>query len=121
MTVEAVFMYAQLLDVVLQERRRPGTSAARGERLAELLRCRGQLAANAPSNVGPNRVAVTLADQLEYDIALVEFAQGVGVDFDLRRFDQPEVERDRLEQALVLHGIPLHHLDEQAPPTTQSR
>ena len=66
-------------------------------------------------SASPNgRVVVAVADQLAYDIALIEFAQGVGIDFDLEAFDQPQVERGRLEQALVSRGVSLRSFDELA-------
>ncbi len=85
---------------------------ARGERLADLLRCRSQLTTNASSN----GVAVAVADQLAYDVALIEFAQGLGIEVDARGFDQPRLERHRLEQALASRGIPLRDLDDQPHP-----
>jgi hypothetical protein len=104
-------MYAELLDAAFSERLRSGPPGATGERLAELLRCRSQLTTSTPSN---NRVAGAVADQLAYDLALIELAQGVGVDCDPLLFDQPLRERQRLEQALVSWGVPLNDLDEQA-------
>jgi hypothetical protein len=60
-----------------------------------------------------------VADQLAYDIALIELAQGVGVDCDLFGFDQPPRERNRIEQALAARGLRLNDLDEEAPSTAQ--
>jgi len=105
-------MYAQLLGAALYERRRQDPPVARGERLADLLRCRSQLTTNASSN----GVAVAVADQLAYDAALIEFAQGLGIDVEVCGFDRPSVERRRVEQALASRGIPLYDLDEQPHP-----
>ena len=54
-----------------------------------------------------------IADQLAYDVALVELSQRLGIEVDLTRFGQPRQERDRLEQALISRGI---HLDEFEAP-----
>jgi hypothetical protein len=110
-------MYAELLDAALSERLRSGPPGATGERLAELLRCRSKLTTSTPST---SRVAVAVADQLAYDISLIGLAQGVGVDCDPLRFDQPELERHRLEQALVSRRVPLNDLDEQSSSTDRT-
>lgn len=112
-------MYARLLDEVLEERHAQGSSTTRGERLVEVLRCRSRLMGGAPSKGRSNAGAVALADQLAYDAALMELAQGAGVDFDIRRFDQPLLGRGFLEEALVSEGVPLKHPEEQIPPNAQ--
>jgi hypothetical protein len=104
-TVDSVFMYAELLEAALGERLRSGPPGASGERLAELFRCRRQLNASPSPN---NGVAVSVADQLAYDVALIELAQGVGINCDLLGFDQPQRERARLEQGLISRGVLLN-------------
>ena len=107
-------IYGQLLDTALHERRQLGS---RGQRLAELLRCRGQLRGSEASN----RVADALADQLAYDVALIDLAQHLGIDCDAHRFDQPPLERRRLEDALAMNGVPLPALEDQASPAPRQR
>jgi hypothetical protein len=101
-------IYAVLLDTVLHERQQQGPVLAPGERLAALLRCRSQLEASTYASRGSDGVATAVADQLAYDVALIEFARGLGIDPDPRRFDPPQLERHRLEEALVLRGIALY-------------
>jgi len=71
-------IYAVLLETALQERQQPGPPVSPGARLAELLRCRSQLQASTSRRWGSDRVAIAVADQLAYDIALIEFARGPG-------------------------------------------
>jgi hypothetical protein len=106
-------MYAQLLEAALRDRLGSDRPEAKGQQLAELLRCRSRL---TPSTSPNGRVVVSVADQLAYDIALIEFAHGVGVDFDLGAFDQPLLERGRLEQALVARGVTLASFDQLVIP-----
>jgi hypothetical protein len=113
-------IYAVLLDAVLHEHRQPGPPVGPGERLAELFRCRSQLVASTSSNRESDRVATAVADQLAYDVALIEFAQSLGIVPD-PRFDPPQLERRRLEEALVLRGIPLYGPEEHVPPKAQRR
>jgi hypothetical protein len=105
-------MYAQLLDSALRERTQPSLGTTPAKRLAELLRCRNRLTVSASSDGQSDGAEVTVVDQLSYDIALIDFARGMGVELDLQAFDQPQVERDRLEQALVSRGIRLDRLNE---------
>jgi hypothetical protein len=114
-----VSIYAQLLDAALLERRLSGPPARSGDLLAELLRSRAQLGGTLEKSTTANgeskTVAQALADQLAYDVALVEFARGLGVADQPSGFEPPGVARTRLEEALVLQGIPLSSLDGRSP------
>ena len=66
-----VFDYAQLLAATMARPRRLAVEPTSGERLAELLRCRGQL-----GHVGARRahlagLLTAIGDQLAYDVALM--------------------------------------------------
>ena len=75
--------------------------AAASERgaLDEVLRCRAELE-SAPPATDPDTVPVVLALEVAYDVALLELARLVGVESDPDRFEQPQLERARLEGAL---------------------
>ena len=97
-------MYTQLLDAAYGER--PGP-LEEGAAVAEVLRCRFQLEERVPPGLDPDAVPVVLALQVGYDVALLGLARLVGVETDPTRFEQPERERERLEQALRDRGIRL--------------
>ncbi len=52
-------------------------------------------------------VAVLLARQVSYDVALMRLASAVGITTDPSRFDEPGRERARLEMALDDFGMSL--------------
>jgi hypothetical protein len=79
----------------------------RGVAMAEVIRCRDELDEGVAPGDDPDAVPAVLALQIGYDVALIELAQVVGVDTDASRFDQPQRERDRLEQAFNDLGIDL--------------
>jgi hypothetical protein len=96
-------MYSQLLRTAIEDRDGSTSEATPGEFLAELLQRRGNMA--ALPNPGPGRVPAAVADQLHYDIALVELCRRLGIECDVRTFDQPDSERRRLERALEAKGV----------------
>ncbi len=78
--------------------------------MAEVIRCRDELDEldeRVSPGDDPDAVPAVLALQIGYDVALIELAQVLGVDTDASRFDQPQRERDRLEQAFNQLGIDL--------------
>jgi hypothetical protein len=51
--------------------------------------------------------SIAIADQLSYDTALVGLASSLRIPCDLDNFESPEVERNRLEAALMSRGFDL--------------
>jgi hypothetical protein len=100
-------MYTQLLDAAFVQRARPGGRLTRGVAVAEVVRCRDELDEGVLPSDDPDAVPAVLALEIGYDVALIELARVVGVDTDPSRFDQPQRERDRLEQAFTDLGIGL--------------
>lgn len=106
-------MYTQLLDAACTQRARPDGRVTRGVAMAEVIRCRDELDEldeldeRVSPGDDPDAVPAVLALQIGYDVALIELAQILGVDTDASRFDQPQRERDRLEQAFNELGIDL--------------
>ena len=100
-------MYARLLDAACGQHARPGGRVARGVAMAEVIRCRDELDEGVPPGEDRGAVPAVLALQIGYDVALIELARTVGVDTDPTRIDQPQRERDRLEQAFNDLGIDL--------------
>lgn len=100
-------MYTQLLDAAYAERGQPAGVLTRRVAVAEVIRCRDELDDGVPPGMDPDTVPVALALEIGYDVALMELARVLGVNTDPRRFDQPQRERDRLEQAFNDLGIDL--------------
>ena len=115
-------IYGQLLEAALDERRRVVPPSSGGELLAELLRCRERVAADLAttgSNGDSRRVAHALADELAYDVALIELARGLRIPAERGDFDPPHLVRRRLEDALVSSGVRLSGLDGKGPNRTE--
>ena len=103
-------IYAQLLDKALGQTHHDETSTT-GDALAQLLELRHRLGANLSGYTGADWAPAAVADQLAYDVALIEFCRRLGIEVILTRFGQPQHERTRLEQALVTRGIRLDEFD----------
>jgi hypothetical protein len=102
-------VYAQLLSHALEAH--PDPSSTTGDALAQLLERRTRLRANT-SRTESDWAPDAIADQLAYDVALVELSQRLGIEVDLTRFGQPRQERGRLEQALITRGVHLSDFKE---------
>ena len=97
-------MYTQLLNAAYGEHPLPQEE---GSAVAEVLRCRFELDERVPAGMEPDAVPVVLALQVGYDVALLCLAHLVGLEADPTRFEPPQRERQRLEQALRDRGIRL--------------
>jgi hypothetical protein len=96
-------MYTRLLDAAL-EQRMSRDDASRDDALDEVRRCGAELEVGLPGG-DVDTVSAVLAQQVGYDVALLELAAVVGIDSGPSRFEQPERERDRLRAALRDLGI----------------
>ncbi len=97
-------MYTQLLCAAFGQRPHVSDEATA---VAEVLRCRFELEEGVSPGPDPAAVPVVLALQIGYDVALLELACLVGIETDPNRFEQPELERKRVERALRERGIHL--------------
>jgi hypothetical protein len=107
-------MYAQILDTVIEGRPRPETAPTTTEKLWELARCRARLNAMDPFDRRRDWAPAALANQIAYDVALIELAGCVGIACDSGTFDQPEVRRAELNRELADRGIDVNAVDEKA-------
>ncbi len=96
-------IYTQLLHAAFHQLSIDGSGEV-AVAVAEVQRWRRRLEAGR-SDVDPDTVSAALALQIGYDVALIRLAGLVGIESDATRFDQPQVERTRLEQALTERGI----------------
>ena len=58
--------------------------------------------------------SAALANQVAYDLALIDLARCLGLDCDPASFDQPQRRRIELEGELISHGIRLDEPEQQA-------
>jgi hypothetical protein len=100
-------MYTQLLDAAIGRHEPLVEGTSESSALDEVLRCRHDLEHGAPETGDPDTVPVVLAQQIAYDVALLELALVVGIDSDPSRFEQPQLERERLERAFGALGFNL--------------
>jgi hypothetical protein len=100
-------MYTHLLGAAHGQRGSRTHGKGGDVALAEAKRCRSQLRAGLPPGLDPDAVPVALALEIGYDVALIDLAEKLGVQTDPSRFEQPERERERLEEQFALLGIDL--------------
>jgi hypothetical protein len=93
-------MYAQLLDAAVAQRGPFRTHPTRRRAVDALRRSRGGLNEGIRPAADPAAVPVVLAREIAYDVALLELSEVMGIETDLRRFEQPQQERARLEEAV---------------------
>jgi hypothetical protein len=103
-------IYAKLLDNALDQSQ-PDPDSTIGDVLAQLLEHRDRLGTSVASHTEFDWAPAAIADQLAYDVSLIELSRRLGIEADLTRFGQPQSERARLEHALVSRGIRLDRLD----------
>jgi hypothetical protein len=109
-------MYAYILEAALRERSQPTAQLTTGDALAVLLECRRFLGSIAsPRSAGWGSTA--LANQVAYDLAIIDLARSIGLDCDAASFDQPQRRRIELERELISRGVALDDLDQQANST----
>lgn len=104
-----VSMYADILDSAFG--RRPGMASPPTvtEAIKQLLDRRNRLAPTRPKERHADWAASALANQVAYDVALIELARSVGIACDPGTFDQPELRRHELNRELAARGVQLDH------------
>jgi hypothetical protein len=103
-------MYVEILSGVVK-RDDPGT--AEEDLLARLVACRAALPwRGLGSGVWSEEALVA---EVTYDRALITFAARRGIDVAPHRFAHPQIERERLEAALLEQGIDLDEADPTLP------
>ena len=100
-------LYVDLLSVSIRARNQSDHEPSLGEALAELERCRRHIASTGPPDQERGWSTRALADQVAYDVALIQCAQCAGIDCYPDRFGWPKDERTRLERCFATRGIPL--------------
>jgi hypothetical protein len=113
-------MYTHILEAALRERSQPDAGMTTDEALTVLCKCRQHLDSMV-SERGMDWSSAALANQVAYDLALIDLAGCVGLDSDPSSFDQPEHRRMELEREVTSRGIRLDELDQRASSTTEHR
>ncbi len=99
-------MYTHLLTAALKERLPAAAEPTAAETLSTLLSCRDRLRSRGKET---DWTSGALADQVAYDIALIELARCVGIDCGVDAFDQPERRRLELSRELTARGMDMDH------------
>jgi len=100
-------LYSGLLEAVLGKRDRAETTMSASEALARLVASRHRAMGSSSTSPDQGRADVALAEQLDYDTALILYARMAGIACDPSHFGMPEAERQRVERTLISRGVPL--------------
>jgi hypothetical protein len=73
----------------------------------EILDCRSRLALWQSMGRPADWAASALANQVAYDVALIELARSVGIACDPATFDPPELRRNEVDRELAARGVHL--------------
>jgi hypothetical protein len=107
-------MYTQLLQAAIGEHPAGPPEATTTHAVAEVRRCRVEVGRSVSAGIDPDAVPVELAQQIGYDVALLRLAAMLGVESDPSRFEQPQLERARLEAMFNELGVNLEPATEAA-------
>lgn len=98
----AMSMYTHLLVAAFDERRHTYAEPTTDDALAAFHHCRDRLQS---WETEADWTSTVLADQVAYDIALIDLARSVGIDCGIDTFDQPERRRIEVGRELASRGI----------------
>jgi len=98
-------MYVQLLQAAFDEQREAARTSTGEDLLAELVTRRRRLSEHERSGPTARSMLDAIADQVAYDVALVNLCTRLGIACDLESFAVPARERVRLETALAARGL----------------
>ena len=106
-----VSMYADILNRAFGRRPTTASPPTVTEAIKEVLDCRSRLAPTRPLERQLDWAASAVANQVAYDVALIDLARSVGIACEPDTFDQPEIRRNELGRELAARGV---HLDDAA-------
>ena len=99
-----VALYPDLLRISLLGTEVECAAPTESDALAYLLRCRERVVENRAATT-LEAGAAQLAVNLSCDVALIHLARTCGIACDVQDFADPDRERLRIEQELVLQGV----------------
>ena len=100
-------MYTDILETAQRQRQRPSSSPTVSDAMTELLDCQGRLGSANALERSTDWTATALANQVAYDVALIELARSIGLTCDPRAFERPELCRTELIRELLARGLRL--------------
>lgn len=117
-------MYTHLLDAAWKEH--PGTSETGIDQtpdgaLEQLRLRRHQLVEGLQAGESAEMVPAQLALEVAYDVALMDLARCNGIEAEPGRFEQPLMERERLEQELRARGFGIEPVPDGEQPVANHR
>jgi hypothetical protein len=98
-------MYADILDRAFGRRPKVASPPTMTEAITVLLACQSRLTETPTTGRPTDWAAGALADQVAYDVALIELAHFMGIACDPDTFDQPELRRSELSCELAARGV----------------
>jgi hypothetical protein len=102
-------MYADILDSAFGRRPEMASPPTVTEAIKELLDRRNRLAPTRALERHTDWAVSALANQVAYDVALIDLARSVGIACEPDTFDQPELRRHELNRELAARGVQLDH------------
>lgn len=111
-------MYTDILQTAIRQRQRPAKPPTVSDAMTELLDCQSHLCLANALERSMDWTATALANQVAYDVALIELARSVGLTCEPRAFERPELCRTELIRELLARGL---LLDESATPAEMGR
>jgi hypothetical protein len=100
-------MYTDILHKAFERRTKAIGPPVVSDAVKEVLDRRSQLAVSRSTKRPAGWAATAVANQVAYDVALIELARSVGIACDPATFDQPELRRNELDRELAARGVHL--------------
>jgi predicted nucleic acid-binding protein len=100
-------MYTDILHKAFERRPKAVGPPVVSDAVKEVLDRRSRLAVTRSPKRAAGWAANALANQVAYDVALIELAQSVGLACDPSTFDQPELRRNEVDRELAARGVHL--------------
>jgi hypothetical protein len=106
--LDPMSIYADILHRAFESRPKTVGPPMVSDAVEELLHRRSRLAVPRSIERPTDWAARALANQVAYDVALIELARSVGLACDPASFDQPELRRNQVDRELATRGV---HVD----------
>jgi hypothetical protein len=100
-------MYTDILHKAFERRPKAVGPPVVSEAVKEVLDRRSRLAVTRSRKRPPGWAASAVANQVAYDVALIELARSVGLACDPATFDLPELRRNEVDRELAARGVDL--------------
>jgi len=109
-------MYTDILETA--QRQRPADPQTVADAMTELLYRQSRLCSDNAPERSTDWTATALADQVAYDVALIELARSIGFTRERRALERPDLCRTDMIRELLARGL---RLDESATTSETGR